>query len=296
MATSVTVAQLRGLARLYRRRVDGAAQMLTSIIEHSAHELPTVLGFPMKNLERLRDHDDPVEVLVATIEGAPRVARELRERISHESATAMAMRLAETARRRGNGHYALDSELLGEVLARYPGRVATFGTRGSCGSLRLRAILRELRGVRATSVIVTNDQIVVSYEGERCRGLIRLALHEPIVDDTTLIVPIDMRLPDMPTNLVDAPEHEESSQPHEPPEPAEDIDRAPEGVHRVQYKAPSRHEDAPGGVLPPPGASTPPGTFLGQRRGSAVRRPEPVRRMAVRMLEALVAAALGGGP
>ena len=296
MATSMTPAQLRGLARLYRRRVDGAADLLASIIANNAHDLPGVLGFPMQNLDRLRDHENPVEVLVATIEAAPRVARDLRDKIWHETATAIAVRLAQTAQRRTGGHYALDVELLGEMLTRYPGRIITFGTRGSCGSLRLRAILRETRGLQATSVVLTDTQVVVAYEGERCRGLIKLALHEPVVDEQALIVPIDMRVPDEVVDAVGAVERQKAWQPPEPAKPDDEVDRTPEPERRSPPEDPSRHENAPGGILVRGRAPRTPDTVLGQRRGSVVRPTEPVRRAALRFVEALAAAVLGGGP
>jgi hypothetical protein len=296
MATSMTAPQLRGLARLYRRRVDGAADVLASIIANNAHELPDVLGFPMQNLERLRDHENPVEVLVATIEAAPRVARDLRDKIWHETATAIAVRVAQTAQRRNGGHYGLDLELLGEALTRYPGRIITFGTWGSCGSLRLRAILRETRGLRATSVVLTDTQVVVAYEGERCRGLIKLALHEPVVDEGALIVPIEMRMTDELAHAADAAERQNAWQPPEPAKPDDEVDRTPEPDRRSPHEVPSRHEDAPGGVLVRGSVPAPRETVLGQRRGSVIRPTEPFRRAALRFVEALAAAALGGGP
>lgn len=176
MASSLTYGSLRQLARLYRVGIDGAADALAMLVDEHANELPELLGFPMANLDRLRAHDDPVGVLVATIEGAPRVARGLRERIHYDGAAALALQLGETATPREGGHLALDVELLVQTLRFYPGRVVTFGERGSLGSLRLRAVLRELRGVTATSVVVTREHVVVAYESTRSRGLIKLAL------------------------------------------------------------------------------------------------------------------------
>jgi hypothetical protein len=310
MATSMTTAQLRGLAKLYRQRVDGAERQLAMIIEHNAHELPELLGFPLKNLERLREHEDPVEVLVATIEGAQRIARELRDRLAYEDASMLAVRLAETAVRRRDGHYALDLDLLGVLLVRYPGRVITFGTRGSCGSLRLRAILRELRDVRATSVVLTNDHIVIGYDGEGCRGMIRLKLHEVVVDDGTLVVPIDMRLDEVDRHVDHVGEHTartesiectttqptnetDIQEPAEQTEPTDEVDRIPEREHRSRYDTESLHEDDRKRLVETRSVTTTPPV---QRRAARVRRPEPIRGVAVRMLETLLTVALGGAP
>lgn len=289
MASSLTYGSLRGLARLYRNNVDGAAEMLSAIIDTHAHALPEILGFPLKNLERLREHEDPVEVLVATIEGAPRVARDIRDRLHFETAAAMAVRLAETAVHRPGGHHALDVALLGEMLARYPGRIVTFGPRGSVGAGRLRAVVRELRNVLATSVVVTSAHVVIAYEGERARGLIKLVLHEPVVDDLTLVVPL---------GVVTASTEPAREQEHPQSPQARALEHEP--VNRPRHEDPSCPDDAPGAVREAPGGVDTPGTVLEARRRPRLRplpaHPDAGRHMAVRFIEALASAVLGGGP
>ena len=274
MASSLTPAGLRHLARLYRADVDGAGEMLSAIIDEQAHDLPDLLGFPLTNLERLRDHDNPVEVLVATIEGAPRVARELRDRIHFESAASQAVRLAQTAVHRPGGHIALDVALLGEVIGRYPGRIVTFGERGSLGAGRLRAVLRLTRDLRATSVVVTAEHLVVMYEGDNNRGLIKLVLHEPIIDHDTLVVPLgQMHSYGDVSVAIQAESH-----------------------NRGPHEVPSCPDVAPGDTEERYAVPQSPEKLLGANTSSTPRPRTSVRGVAFRLIEAVAAVMLGGSP
>jgi hypothetical protein len=285
----LTLASLRHLARLHRTGVDGAEAQLAAIIEERADELPAALGFPMKNLERLRAHEDPVQILVATIEGAPRVARAMRDRHQFEAAVILAVRLAQTAERREDGHLGLDVALLGETLAAYPGRVVTFGVRGSVGAGRLRAVVRNLRGMTSAAVTVTNEHVVVVYAGERMRGCLKLVLHPPVVDGEALIVPFDLDI------AHEAPVVEQEALRSLQ---ARAVEHEPDNC--VVEAPASAAFDARGGAVEPESTSATPETVLGPRRPSrmplpsATRRPE--RRFALRFVEALASAVLGGGP
>jgi len=285
----LTRASLRHLARLHRAGVDGAEAQLAAIIEERADELPAALGFPMKNLERLRARENPLQILVATIEGAPRVARAMRDRHQVEAAVILAVRLAQTAERREDGHLVLDVALLGETLATYPGRIVTFGARGSVGAGRLRAVVRNLRGMTSAAVTITNEHVVVVYAGERMRGCLKLALHPPVVDGEALIVPLDRDI------AHEAPVVEQEALQSLQ---ARAMEHAPDNC---VVEAPcSGAYEARGAVAEQESTSATPETVLGPRRRSrmlppsATRRPE--RRFALRFIEALASAVLGGGP
>lgn len=199
MAEAVTLAELRGLARLHRAEVDGAERRLATIIEHDAALLPDLLGFPAANLAKLHEHDDPVGLLVSTIEGASRVARERRAREAREHARALASHLAETASYQPDGNIELVPSALRELLAAWPGRGAlALGSRGCVDVGRLRAVVRECRRV-SPSIVVTNDMMLLTWRTSSSRGYIKLAM-APIAEcEDALVVPLDV--------VADAPEH-----------------------------------------------------------------------------------------
>ncbi len=288
MAETLTLSALRHLARLYRAGVEGAEDVLMEIIEERASELPDALGFPMQNLEHLRAHENPIEILVATIEGAPRVARAVRDEIYFESATMLALRLAQTAERRRDGHHVLDVALLTDMLGRYAGRVITFGPRGSVGAGRLRALVRSLRERASVIVTVTSEHIVIVYRGEQMRGLVKLVLHPVVIDHEALIVPIDLGargdvVEDERLQSLQAPalEHEAHNRVDHPP------DSGPEEA-RGDFERPSSVSATPETVLEP------------RRRPRPLPPPAPGRQraggFALRFVEALASAVLGGGP
>ncbi len=285
----LTLSSLRHLARLYRAGVDGAEEELATIIEERAEELPSALGFPMKNLERLRAHENPVGILVATIEGAPRVARAVRDKIHFENAVVMAVRLAETAERRADGHHVLDVELLGEMLAIYPGRVVTFGVRGSVGAGRLRTVVRNLRGMTSAAVTVMDEHVTVVYAGERMRGSVKLVLHAPVADHETLIVPLDLAIA-----------HEQAVVEQRATQglQAQVVEHGPD--NRLEQALCSGAYEARGAVEEPRSTSATQETVLGQRTRSRIPPPAPThrpeRRFALRFVEALASAVLRGGP
>lgn len=188
----LTLAHLRGLASLYRAGVEGADEALVAIVTEHTDEVADLLHLLPERVARLDSHDNAANLLAGTIEAVPRMVKTMRDRALYDAAADRAVRLAQLAEHRSGDVYALDVGLLRDVLGFYPGRVVTFGDRGSVSSVKLRAILREVRNICTTAVLVTHEQLVLSYEGEHCRGLIKLVLHPVILDSDTLLVPLGM--------------------------------------------------------------------------------------------------------
>ncbi len=187
MAT-VTVPELRRLAKLYRSSVDGAAERLADIIAEENDELPDLLGFPRPNLTRLLAAENAVELLVATIEGAPRVARDMKLRVLRAEARELGVLLAESAEHREDGTIALPLPVLDSLVTTWPGKgFLVLGERGSVDLGRLRALLRECRGLTSTAVVITELALVVAYTAPGARGLVRFVL-QPIVHHVDAVV------------------------------------------------------------------------------------------------------------
>lgn len=277
---ALTQAALRHVAHLYRAHVDGAAEELEAILRLRAAELPCVLGFPANYLERLHTHPSPVELLVRTIEEAPRAARTTRDRAHLEAATKLATRLAQTAKVRPDGHHVLEAALLAETLAVFPGRIVTFGELGSIGSGRLRAILRALRGVSDVTLVVTTGQVVIVYAGARMRGLIKLVLHEES-DEHALVVPLELNQGrDRRATEQEAVRSLLTARASDPVDGSARVGLHPGALEAPgATKAPKPATDTPEGLLEPHGGA----------------RPRPaVRPFALRLVEALAAAMFGG--
>ena len=229
---SLTLAHLRGLASLYRNGVEGAEDSLLALATERTDEVARLLHLLPERLSRLEEHDDPANLLAGTIEAVPRLVRSRRDRAQCDAAASLAVRLAELAERRHGEGYALDVDLLREVLGLYPGRVITFGERGSVSAVKLRAILREVRNLHTTAALVTREHLVLSYQGDHCRGLIKLVLHPVILEHDTLLVPLGLVPPPQP-----------------PPTPCEAKVAVPEQI----YSEPIGDPDVPHeGQLDPP--------------------------------------------
>ncbi len=227
----LTLAHLRGLASLYRSGVEGADEALLSVATEHTDEVAGLLHLLPERVARLDEHDNTANLLAATIEAVPRLVRSRREAAQQDAAASLAVRVAELAEQRPGEVYALDVGLLSNVLALYPGRVVTFGERGSVSALKLRAILREIRSINATSVLITGEHVVLSYQGDHCRGLIKLVLHPVALEPDTLLVPLGL-VPSQP-----------------PPTPCEAKLAVPEQI----YSEPVGDPDAPHeGQLDPP--------------------------------------------
>ncbi|MFO0680533.1 MAG: hypothetical protein U0234_00715 [Sandaracinus sp.] len=208
MATTLTVPDLRGLAKLYRRGVEGAREQLAAIIGERVAELPRLLGFPPANVTRLREHEDPVEVLVATIEGAPRVAREARMRAENERARALAAELGSTLVVDAEGTVDVDLSTIATIIELGDHRHVSFGERGAVETRRLRALLRECRRVSACSALLRESTLDVVYETARSRGIVRLHLQPAGAGVDVVLVPVTERtrvaLPEVVAPIVEA--------------------------------------------------------------------------------------------
>lgn len=201
---ALTLPELRLLARLFRQGVDGAAERLEVIARERGDELAALLRFPKGNLARVTDADDVAALVAATVEGAPRVRRDALQRSRRASARGLAETLCRISERREDGSIELHAPLLAEILLLWGPGCVVFGELGSVSAPRLRAILRECRGVASRSVILTRDAVLVFYETSRSRGVIRLHLHRVVYDVDALPVPIEQ----VPTRPVDTSEPE----------------------------------------------------------------------------------------
>lgn len=186
----LTSTTLRHLVRLYRADVEGADEALDHLLREHSAELGALLGVSRDAVEHVAARADAIATLVAAIDDAPRAARHACERDAHASAQTLAYRLAERAEDRGE-HYVLDVVVLDEMLTTFRGRVITFSDRGSVGATRLRALVRQLRSASVTAV-VGQEHLVLVYRGVRMRGVVRLLLHEPVLE-SSLLVPLGAR-------------------------------------------------------------------------------------------------------
>lgn len=227
----LTLAHLRGLASLYRNGVEGADEALVAVATEHTNEVAGLLHLLLERVARLDSHDNAANLLAGAVEAVPRLVRSRREVAQQDAAASLAVRLAELAEHRPDETYALDVGLLSNVLGLYPGRVVTFGERGSVSSLKLRAILRETRSIDTTSVLVTREHVMLSYRGDHCRGLIKLVLHPVVLDGNVLLIPLGL-VPSQP-----------------PPTPCEAKAAVPEQI----YSEPVGDPDVPHeGQLGPP--------------------------------------------
>jgi len=201
MASTVTFADLRGLARLYRDGIDGAKQEISKVIRNDVEQLPSIVGFPPENLHQLADADDPVDLLVITIEAAARRARDDRrvaqKRIAHQLASALAVVATER-----DSSVALSPRALFDIVSAWPGRgMLGFGDRGGVGIPGLRAFLRACRSVDELEATLTTDTLVLRYATSSSRGAVRLLLH-PLVDDDSVVIPLSVRPLELPLTSV----------------------------------------------------------------------------------------------
>lgn len=188
----LNVADLRSLARMFRQGVDGAREQLELLAHERGDELAAVLGFPRPNLDRVLDSGDLATLLAATIEGSFRLKREGLARSRRETARALAATLSEASERRDDGSAALHGALVAEIVALWGSGWIVFGTLGSVEATRLRALLRECRGVTSCSIILTRESLFVFYETACSRGVIRLLLQPVVFHEDALDIPIDL--------------------------------------------------------------------------------------------------------
>lgn len=189
MAT-MTLAELRHVARLFHQGVGGAREQLAAQIADHAEDLPSVVGFAPDQLERLAKSEDPVSLLVATLDRVPEVRRRSRARQQREAAVALATTLVDTACRDDQGAVHVDARLLAEIVARCGSRAIRFGD-GAVETARLRALLRACRGLTDLDVAITHDRLVVRYASHGVRGTITLWLFPISPKVEALRVPLE---------------------------------------------------------------------------------------------------------
>ncbi len=172
----VTMRELRAVVRLHRAGVHGAHQQLESIIDEHGAELPALLGFPAENLGRLRNCDDPVELLATTVESAPRLTRDARQKSQRAHAIEVAIQLAHQATLQAAGIIELDAALLSEVARLVGSAPIQFGDRGWIGAARLRSFFRECRRVETCTTELTEHTLDIVYTTACSRGRVRFVL------------------------------------------------------------------------------------------------------------------------
>jgi hypothetical protein len=207
---AVTIGELRTLAKLYRAGVEGAADRLMEIVRDERDHLPALLGFPPENVMRLLSDRDPLGLLVATIEGAPRVARALRARAENEKAQRLADVITGTLALDARGDCELplaDVVTLAQLGDHH--RIA-FGMRGGVSTRRLRDLFATCRHVTACSAFLRERTLDIVYETRSSRGIVRLHLR-PAAPLERVVV---LRLPDV----------EDASTSVETPSPTVEVD------------------------------------------------------------------------
>ena len=267
MATALSLAELRRLGRLHRAGVDGAHEQLEYIIELMGEELPALLHFSAAKLPRLREHPDPVELLLALIDARGSQARDSLRQQQRDLAVRLGLEAAHTAVRYLSGEIELDAASVEAVCCACSGGYLVFGRRGGVEVRRLRALLKECRTL-PIQLSVTGSVLNLRWSAGSSRGNFKLTLW-PMVDDDAVVIP----LPDLEDNVheVQSPvDREATPLTNTPPEAV--IER-----HAAQTPAPlpehadsgaqERHRPVPGWARLPrdrPRAVAPP-------RGPAVR-------------------------
>ncbi len=189
---ALTYGELRSLALLHRRGVEGATDRLLAIVRDEQDALPVLLGFPAENLPRLLRAEDPVAVLAATIEEAPRVARAARSREEGTRAQSIAGELAGRLVLDERGDCELPVHDLALITQLGGRRYVTFGERGGVPTRRLRDLLRACRRVTSCVVLVRATTLDVVYETPCSRGTVRLHL-SPAPDEDAIVVPVPVK-------------------------------------------------------------------------------------------------------
>jgi hypothetical protein len=205
---ALSLAELRHLARLVHQGVGGARERLAALIADHADDLPGVVGFAPEQLERLARSDDPVALLVATLDRVPEARRRARSRQQQKIATSLVTTLVDTACRDEAGAVHVDARLLAEVATRCGTRALRFGD-GAVETSRVRALLRACRGVPDLDVAIGSDRLVVRYAGRGMHGAVTLWLF-----------PISPKVEALRVPLERVPQHQPASDvvAHDPPE------------------------------------------------------------------------------
>ena len=278
MATALTVQELRGAARLYRQGVEGAEHRLREILDTNLDDLPGLLNFPKENLDRLREHDDPVAVLVGTIEGAPKVLRDVKLRLENRRAAELAEQLGHSAVFDSAGNCELNLQLLAEIACLGDHRHIVFGDRGGVSSRKLHQLFHEVRRVSGCSALLTDNSLCIIYMTERSRGIVRLHLQPVQPSADAVCVPLSGPPPEVALAAVEVVEVPMA---HDTVSASTSILGVDSGAQepRAPVHAPARAPTTPERAVEPP-------------RGPAVRSAKP--RGIMRFIDAL-SAAVGGG-
>lgn len=259
----LSLVELRSLARMFRQGVEGAKDNLEVLARERVDELAELLRVPAAKLRHVLDADNLAALVATAIEHTARLRRDALIRSRRESARGLAETLCKVSERRDDGSIALHAALLGEILFLWGPGWLVLGSWGSVGAARLRAILRECRGVTSRAVVATNESVLVFYETACSRGMIRLHLHPVVADADALHVPIDT----VPMSVVDT---------HVTAEPAKEEPVPPEPA-----PLPIDTAEPPAPVAPVAGP---------------VRRATGRRRRFVRIVEAALSLAIGAQP
>jgi hypothetical protein len=206
MAPALSIAELRGAAKLYRQGVEGAELRLRGIIEENLDDLPSLLNFPPENLHRLREHDDPVAVLVGTIEGAPKVLRGVKLRLENRGAAELAEQLGHSAVFDSAGNCELNLQLLAEIACLGDHHFVVFGDRGAVSSRKLHQLFHEVRRVSGCSALLTDNSLCIVYMTSRSRGIVRLHLQPVQLSADAVSVPLLVPPPEVALSAVEAVE------------------------------------------------------------------------------------------
>lgn len=266
MAPALSIAELRGLARLHRADVEGAHEQLAEIIAQRGEELPSLLNFPPSKLVRLREHEDAVGVLLALIDANRAKARDALRGQQREAAVRLAAVVAASAVVHLRGDIELDPRAVDALCGAWPSGSLVFGHRGGVDARRLRVLLRECRSVPIL-MFASDAALNIKWDTSRSRGNIKLTLWPAVEDEDALVIP----LLEQPAEVGEQPSQHGLPGPtlaNSPPE-AFNAGDGPCGRSPTAQEPRRRHEDARQGV---PGARLLP--------GHPARGVEPPRRLA----------------
>ena len=270
MATALSIAELRGLARLHRADIEGAHEQLTSIIEERAEELPALLNFPPSKLVRLREHEDAVGVLLALIDANRAKARDALRGQQREAAVRLAAAVAASAVVHLRGDIELDPRAVDALCGAWPSGAVVFGRRGSVDARRLRALLKECRSVPI--LMFASDCVLnIKWDTGRSRGNIKLTLWPTAEDEDALVIP----LLEQPAEVGEQPSQhglQASVFANNPPQ-AFNGEPPPSADLPQRRDAQPRHEDALQGVPGAPRAPRHPSRGVEPPRRLAGHRP-----------------------
>ena len=266
MATALTIHELRGLARLHRADVEGADEQLAEIIADRGEELPALLHFSPSKLGQLREHDDPVGVLLALIDANRTKARDALRGQQREAAVRLAAVVAASAVVHLRGDVELDPRAVDALCGAWPNGAVVFGRRGGVDARRLRALLKECRSVPIL-MFASDAALNIQWDAGRSRGNIKLTLWPTAEDEDALVIP----LLEQPAEVGEQPSQHGLQTPTLANSRPEAFNAGIElhGRSPTAQEPQRRHEDAAQGV---PGASRAP------RHPS--RGVEPPRRLA----------------